>query len=52
MMQETKGYKLIEGFRGKSGDIDSVVDTIVKISRFIYENNSSFNLWCKIRTVA
>jgi len=38
MMQETKGYKLLSGFRGKKGDIEKVAESLVKISNYVYEN--------------
>jgi acyl-CoA synthetase (NDP forming) len=39
MMKETKGYKLLSGFRGKKGNVDKVAGALVKISKFVYNNN-------------
>jgi len=39
MIDEIKGGKLIKGFRGKRGDIDALVDTIVKVSNLAIKEN-------------
>lgn len=38
MMKETKGYKLLEGFRGKKANADKVAEVIAKISSYITKN--------------
>lgn len=38
MMKETKGYKLLAGFRGKKGNIKAVARSIAKVSQFVYKN--------------
>lgn len=35
MMAETKGFKILEGYRGKSYDIDAIAALIVKVSRML-----------------
>lgn len=39
MIQEIKGYKILKGFRGKpAGDLDALVNTILKCSKMMMEN--------------
>lgn len=38
MMAETKGYKLLTGFRGKKGDVGKVADILVKVSKYVHDN--------------
>lgn len=35
MMAETKGFKILEGYRGKSYDIDAIAALIVRVSRML-----------------
>src|SRR5438093_8958804 len=35
MVQEIKGYKILKGYRGKSYDINSLVDILLKTSRLL-----------------
>jgi acetyl-CoA synthetase (ADP-forming) len=39
MIQEIKGYPLLQGYRGKEpANIPALVDLILKISKFVEEN--------------
>lgn len=38
MISETKGYKLLQGFRGKMGNMQAVAKSIAKVSQFVYKN--------------
>jgi acyl-CoA synthetase (NDP forming) len=38
MMMETKGYKVLSGYRGKKYDLDSIVNVLLKVSRILEEN--------------
>lgn len=40
MIKETKVYEIIQGARGTKYDIDTVVDTIAKISKLVQENSN------------
>ena len=40
MMKEIKGYKILSGFRGKKYDIDAIMDTLMKISKMLDENQN------------
>ncbi len=39
MVDEIKGGKLLKGFRGKKGDVDSLADVIVKTSKLAVEED-------------
>jgi acyl-CoA synthetase (NDP forming) len=39
MMQETKGYKILKGYRGKKHDVNAVADVLVKVSKFLEKND-------------
>jgi len=38
MVKETKGYKILSGYRGKSYDVDAVVNVLLKTSKMLEEN--------------
>lgn len=38
MVSEIKGYKVLKGYRGKSYDIKSLVDILLKVSKMLEEN--------------
>ncbi len=38
MMEETKGYRMLTGFRGKASDVKAVVDILLKVSKLLDEN--------------
>ncbi|MDW8136530.1 MAG: acetate--CoA ligase family protein [Thermodesulfobacterium sp.] len=38
MIEETKGYQLLKGYRGVSGDIKSLKQVLLKVSQLIEEN--------------
>jgi acyl-CoA synthetase (NDP forming) len=45
MIEETKGYAILKGFRGKKGvDLDAIADIIVKTSRLMMENEDVLEL--------
>jgi acyl-CoA synthetase (NDP forming) len=45
MIHEIKGFPLLDGFRGKSkADIDAIVDTLMKISEFVIENEDIYEM--------
>lgn len=35
MMAETKGFKILEGYRGKSYDVDAIATLLVKVSKML-----------------
>ena len=45
MIHEIKGFPLLDGFRGKpKADIDAIVDTLMKISDFVIENEEIYEM--------
>ena len=38
MIKETKGYKILSGYRGKNYDINSIVSVLLKISKLLEDN--------------
>jgi acyl-CoA synthetase (NDP forming) len=45
MIEETKGYAILKGFRGKKGvDLDAIADIIVKTSLLMMENEDVLEL--------
>ncbi|MHB1393030.1 MAG: acetate--CoA ligase family protein [Clostridia bacterium] len=40
MLAETKAYQIINGARGKTYDIDKLIDVLLNVSRLIQENDS------------
>lgn len=38
MIQETRGYKILKGYRGKSYDIKALVDILLKTSKLLEQN--------------
>jgi acyl-CoA synthetase (NDP forming) len=45
MIHEIKGFPMLDGFRGKpKADIDAIVDTLMKISDFVIENEEIFEM--------
>lgn len=38
MVKETKGYKILSGYRGKIYDVDSIVNVMLKVSNMLEEN--------------
>lgn len=44
MIQEIKGYKILKGFRGKSYDLKSVEDFLLKVSKMLEENRNIVEL--------
>lgn len=40
MMRETKGYKILAGFRGKSYDTGALENTLIKVSNMLDENQN------------
>ena len=38
MMAETKGFKILDGYRGKSYDVDAIATLIVKVSKMLEKN--------------
>ena len=38
MVQEIKGYKILQGYRGKRYDVNSLVDILLKTSRMLEKN--------------
>lgn len=45
MVHEIKGFPLLDGFRGKpKADIDAIVDTLLKISDFVIDNEEIFEM--------
>lgn len=45
MIREIKGFPLLNGFRGKpKADIDAIVDTLMKISKFVMENEDVYEM--------
>lgn len=44
MMRETKGFKILDNYRGKSYDVDVLASLIVKISKMLERRNSIVEL--------
>jgi acyl-CoA synthetase (NDP forming) len=44
MMQETKGFKILKDYRGKSYDVDVLANLLVKISKMLERRNSIVEL--------
>jgi len=45
MIREIKGFPLLDGFRGKpKADIEAIVDTLMKISNFVMENEDIYEM--------
>lgn len=45
MIREIKGFPLLDGFRGRpKADIDAIVDTLMKISEFVMENEDVYEM--------
>jgi len=45
MIHEIKGFPLLDGFRGKpKADIDAIVDALMKISKFVMENENIYEM--------
>ncbi len=45
MIREIKGFPLLDGFRGRpKADIDAIVDTLMKISDFVIDNEDIFEM--------
>jgi acetyl-CoA synthetase (ADP-forming) len=40
MMKETKGYKILSGFRGKKYDTDALANILMKVSNMLEENQN------------
>ena len=38
MMQEIKGYQILKGYRGKSYDLNSLVNVLMKVCKLLMEN--------------
>jgi len=39
MIEETKGYKILRGYRGKNYDVNAVADVLIKVSKLLEKND-------------